>query len=108
MCRLFAGSRYLGDPLHRQESPLLVVEGERAMRNLVRGVLESRGYTVLRASNGQEGKCVAREHGGQPLGLLITDVGTSEMRSDQLAEWRKTAGCPQSDHATFLSLAALS
>ena len=72
---------------------LLVVESERPVRNLVCSVLESLGYTVLRAINGQEGLRVAREHKGQPVRLVITDVSLPQMRGDVMTEWLQLA-CP--------------
>jgi two-component system cell cycle sensor histidine kinase/response regulator CckA len=63
-----------GGPMPRGTETVLVVEGERAVRNLACGVLESLGYVVLHAANDQEGLRVAREHKGQPIRLVITDV----------------------------------
>jgi CheY-like chemotaxis protein len=53
---------------------VLVVEDESSLRNLARSVLEKRGYKVLLASNGQDGMRAAREHKGEPIRLIITDV----------------------------------
>jgi signal transduction histidine kinase len=53
---------------------VLVVEDEASLRNLARSVLEKQGYKVLLASSGQDGLRAAREHKGEPIRLVITDV----------------------------------
>jgi len=77
-------------PLPRGTETLLLVEDEPAVRLLASGVLEARGYTVLRASDGQDGLRVAREHKGSPIRLVITDVIMPVMGGKVMAEWLKT------------------
>ncbi len=64
---------------------LLVVEDERAFRDLLRDGLQSRGYQVLVASNGVEALQVAERHNG-PIRLLITDVIMPQMSGPELAK----------------------
>ena len=52
---------------------VLVVEDEAALRNLVVGVLESCGYTVLAASSGVEALAVWKAH-SQVIDVLLTDL----------------------------------
>jgi PAS domain S-box-containing protein len=52
---------------------ILVVEDEQAVRELVRRILEGKGYTVLAASNGEEALLFCNQHKGS-IHLLITDV----------------------------------
>ncbi len=52
---------------------ILVVEDEPAVRGLTLRCLESNGYTVLQASNGEEALEIAARHAGR-LDLLLTDV----------------------------------
>jgi CheY-like chemotaxis protein len=52
---------------------ILVVEDDRAVRLLVREILEDAGYHVLDAPGGQEALRLAGEHGG-PIHLLLADV----------------------------------
>ena len=47
------------------------------------------GYTVLRASNGEEGLRVAREVKGAPVSLVVTDVVMPRMGGRIMAEWLK-------------------
>lgn len=75
--------------LPRGSETLLLVEDEPGVRNLASGVLESLGYDVLRANNGQEGLKVAREHKGSPLQLVVTDVVMPQMNGTVMAEWLK-------------------
>jgi len=64
---------------------LLVVEDERAFRDLLHEGLQSRGYQVLVASNGVEALQVAEQHAG-PIRVLITDVIMPQMSGPELAK----------------------
>jgi PAS domain S-box-containing protein len=79
-----------GGPLPRGTETLLVVEDEPSVRHLARGVLETQGYNVLSASNGQDALHVAREHKGPPIRLVITDVVMPLMGGKVMAEWLTT------------------
>ncbi|HSY17706.1 MAG TPA: response regulator [Candidatus Acidoferrales bacterium] len=76
-------------PLPRGTETLLVVEDDPSVRHLARGVLETQGYEVLSASNGQEALHVAREHKGPPIQLVVTDVIMPLMGGKVMAEWLK-------------------
>ena len=52
---------------------VLLVEDEDSVRQLVRETLESRGYRVLEAPNGQDALALAANH-PDPIHLVITDV----------------------------------
>jgi CheY-like chemotaxis protein len=77
-------------PVPRGTETLLVVEDEPSVRHLARGFLETLGYEVLSAANGQDGLHAAREHQGSPLRLVITDVVMPLMGGKVMAEWLKT------------------
>jgi hypothetical protein len=77
-------------PLPRGTETLLVVEDEPAVRHLTHNVLETLGYEVLRASNGQHALNVAREHKGAPIRLVVTDVIMPHMSGKVMAEWLKS------------------
>ena len=64
---------------------IMVVEDERAFRDLLHDGLQSRGYQVLVASNGVEALRIAEEHAG-PIRLLITDVIMPQMSGPELAK----------------------
>lgn len=70
---------------------VLFVEDEPAVRDLACAILEGQDYTVLRATNGQDGLRVAREHHGNPIRLVITDVVMPQMGGTVMAEWLKAA-----------------
>ncbi|MBN1771733.1 MAG: PAS domain S-box protein [Deltaproteobacteria bacterium] len=72
-----------GATMPRGAETLLVVEGERAVRELARGVLESLGYVVLHAANVREALRVAAEHPGRPIRLIVTDVGLPQLHAAQ-------------------------
>jgi CheY-like chemotaxis protein len=63
---------------------ILVVEDEATIRNLLRRVLQSRGYTILEARDGQEALEVAQQHVGR-IDLLITDLVMPRMSGRELA-----------------------
>jgi PAS domain S-box-containing protein len=63
---------------------VLLVEDEEAVRTLARLALQSSGYTVLEARDGQEGVWVAQQHPG-PIHLLVTDLVMPRMSGRQLS-----------------------
>jgi two-component system, cell cycle sensor histidine kinase and response regulator CckA len=75
--------------LIRGTETLLLVEDEPSLRHLACSILESQGYNVLSANNGQQGLRVARECKGGPIRLVITDVIMPQMSGKVMAEWLK-------------------
>jgi len=69
----------------RGHETILVVEDEQQVRDLAVRVLESRGYRVLSAADGQAALRLCHEHDG-PLDLLLTDVIMPELNGRQLAD----------------------
>jgi len=76
-------------PLPRGTETLLLVEDEPSVRHLTCRILESQGYTVLRANNGQDALHMVREHKGSPIRLVVTDVIMPLMGGKVMAEWLK-------------------
>jgi PAS domain S-box-containing protein len=64
---------------------ILLVEDEEIVRALAREILETQGYEVLTATNGEEGLRVCHQFGGR-IDLLITDVVMPNMSGRELAE----------------------
>lgn len=74
----------------RRSSPsagetILLVEDEDTVRHLARRVLESQGYTVLEAINGDDALRMAADYGGV-IDLLVSDVVMPELGGRLLAE----------------------
>jgi CheY-like chemotaxis protein len=69
----------------RGTETLLLVEDEDGVRSLVCMVLQSIGYTVLEAREGEEALGVAGRHDG-PLHLVVTDLILPRMGGRQLTE----------------------
>jgi CheY-like chemotaxis protein len=63
---------------------ILLVEDEDSVRQLVRETLESRGYRVLEAANGNAGLALAANH-PEPIHLIITDVVMPGLSGHELA-----------------------
>jgi len=78
-------------PLPRGTETLLVVEDDKSVRHLAKGLLKAQGYKVLSAANGQEGLNVALEHTGSQLRLVVTDVIMPLMNGKVMAEWLKAS-----------------
>jgi two-component system cell cycle sensor histidine kinase/response regulator CckA len=64
---------------------ILLVEDEDSVRAMVSKVLQSKGYTVLQASHGQEALQISDGHQG-PIHLMVTDVVMPHMSGRELAE----------------------
>lgn len=60
-------------PLAKGTETILLVEDEKAVRSVLRQTLESNGYRVLEAQDGQEALKICETHQG-PIHLLLTDV----------------------------------
>ena len=69
----------------RGTESILLVEDEDAVRELVRTILEARGYSVVEARNGREGLKLCQSHTGG-IDLLVTDVVMPELGGRELAE----------------------
>ena len=80
-----------GVPLPHGTETVLVVEDEPSVRHLARGVLETLGYEVLTASNGQDALNVARGLKGSPIRLAVSDVIMPLMGGMAMAEWLKVS-----------------
>jgi two-component system cell cycle sensor histidine kinase/response regulator CckA len=69
----------------RGHETVLVVEDEDGVRELVRQILEERGYAVLTARHGRDALQLAERY-ERPIHLLVTDVVMPEMGGRELAE----------------------
>jgi two-component system, cell cycle sensor histidine kinase and response regulator CckA len=75
-----------GSPLQlRGSETILLVEDEEAVRTLARKTLQSYGYHLLEAANGEEGFRVAAKH-GKKIHLLLTDVIMPGISGREMAE----------------------
>lgn len=75
----------MNDPTRfRAPKVILLVEDEDAIRILVRGILESRGFVVLEAGDGREGLSRYEAH-LHSIDLLLTDVMMPELDGCELA-----------------------
>ena len=63
---------------------ILLVEDEELLRTPIREILERQGYSVLEASNGEEGLAVACQYPG-PIHLLLSDIVMPGMNGRDLA-----------------------
>jgi signal transduction histidine kinase len=80
-------------PMSRGRETILVVEDQRALRQVIRRTLEAAGYTVLTAANGLEALAAFTHHEG-PVQLLLTDVVMPEMSGTALVGELANRGAP--------------
>jgi signal transduction histidine kinase len=78
-------------PSSRGTETILLVEDEPSLRYLARNILQTQGYEVLSASNGNDGLTVAHEHKGAPIRLVITDVIMPEMGGQAMTQELKAS-----------------
>jgi two-component system cell cycle sensor histidine kinase/response regulator CckA len=64
---------------------ILVVEDEEPVRQLVSNVLETRGYTVLRASDGEQALMLSGYHAG-PIHLVVSDIVMPGMTGPEMVD----------------------
>ncbi len=64
---------------------VLIVEDEEAVLNLVKGVLERLGYTVLTARKAEDALNLAEEYPEQ-IDLLLTDIVMTDMNGSELSK----------------------
>lgn len=74
----------------RGRETVLVVEDEPSVRALAVRVLSEQGYRVLEAADGEEALRVARDHAGEELHLLVTDVVMPKIGGKELSEMLKS------------------
>jgi PAS domain S-box-containing protein len=65
---------------------ILVVEDDEALRTLTTLILESYGYNVLSAANGDEALAIVGDERTPPVDLLLTDVLMPKMNGREVAE----------------------
>jgi two-component system cell cycle sensor histidine kinase/response regulator CckA len=78
-----ADSLSVGEP--KGHETILIVEDEEIVRDLSKEILETYGYQVITAPNGQAGLQICKEFEGQ-IDLMITDVVMPQMSGRELAE----------------------
>ena len=64
---------------------ILVVDDEEIVRSVAKSILEAAGYTVLLATNGEEGVRVYREHDEEIAGVLL-DLVMPKMQGHEVFE----------------------
>jgi CheY-like chemotaxis protein len=85
---------------HAGSETVLLVEDEEGVRKLARQALESRGYRVLEASDGESALQICRDHHGA-IDLLLSDVVMPHMGGRELRE--RVAGLNPMTRVIFTS-----
>jgi PAS domain S-box-containing protein len=71
----------------RGSETVLLVEDDELVRDLAIRLLGQQGYRILHAANGQEALQVAKEHLGETIHLLLTDIVMPQMGGKELSDW---------------------
>jgi two-component system cell cycle sensor histidine kinase/response regulator CckA len=69
---------------------IVVVDDEQEVREVIVRMLETEGYTVLQAENGEHALAVMQEHHA-PVDLLVSDINMPEMDGLELVEFLRSA-----------------
>ncbi|MBZ5664192.1 MAG: response regulator [Acidobacteriia bacterium] len=75
----------ISNPVMGGSETILLAEDQPSIRNVLREFLESEGYKVLEAQNGNEAIEVAKHHTGS-VDVLVTDVIMPQLRGIELAK----------------------
>jgi len=78
------GTVRISQPQHGGSETVLLVEDEESVRQLVRETLETKGYKVLEAENGEVALQIVTHH-TEPIDMLITDVVMPGMSGRELS-----------------------
>jgi CheY-like chemotaxis protein len=81
--------------------PLLIVDDEPPILELLQETLEDAGYTVLTANNGREALTIAQR---QPLALVLTDIMMPHMDGNLLCQ--RLRSDPHTQHLPILLMTA--
>jgi len=73
------------EPLPTGSETILLVEDEAGVRNLAKTILQTQGYTVLEAAQGEDALRLSGQHEGL-IHLMVTDMVMPEMNGRELAE----------------------
>src|SRR5207247_5734637 len=73
------------EPSPRGSETILLVEDEAGVRNLAKTILQTQGYTVLEAAQGEEALRLCGQHEGL-IHLMVTDMVMPEMGGGGLAD----------------------
>ena len=65
---------------------ILVVEDEPSLRNMIEKLLTGKGYTILKAENGEDALQIAQQYKNRKIDLLLTDVIMPRMGGRELSE----------------------
>ena len=77
-------------PLPRGAETILLVEDEPGLRAVTALVLERQGYTIIKASNGNEGLSLAHEQRVGAIDMVMTDMVMPGMGGRMMAEWLRS------------------
>jgi two-component system cell cycle sensor histidine kinase/response regulator CckA len=70
-------------PIHPEQTVILLAEDDVLVQNVVRIVLESVGYFILTAENGEDALHISRKYPG-PIHLLLSDVKMPKLSGVEL------------------------
>ncbi|MGA5303511.1 response regulator [Nucisporomicrobium flavum] len=69
----------------RERPTVLVVDDEEDLRDIMRRMLERRGYATLVAGDADQATAVCQDHPG-PIAVLVTDLGLPGVSGGEMAD----------------------
>ena len=87
-------------PVPETRPTVLVVDDEEDLRDIMRRMLERRGFVILTAGDSQQAIAVLREHPGE-IDILVTDLGLPGVSGGELS--RTATALRPGMHVVYIS-----
>jgi len=78
-----SGVELIADEISGGTDTVLIIEDEEMLRDLIRTILESKGYSVLTAADGEEAVRIFNKHKDQ-VAAIVSDLGLPKLSGEEI------------------------